>query len=523
MRLVAVVVFFYNDAALADVTGSKISIYGIGPFLEENLHVWAGNPLEMGDFGDNPILGRQTCPSLTRLNLSQGKSEPLLLAALTEHRGEGVQWIFVIKRGLFWWGGAAVTLEDVMEFVQSALPKAIAHVGGGLWSIPEFKITKKSEDSFEVRWSLKPEFGPFVLNGLPLARLRKSQSTSEKSNRIECAGLYIPEVSAGSTKFIISPHYKSTKPLPQIEAYMNGDAHKQTKENDGEIALVMNGIWNYEKEVQCSIEADEPMITAVVWNPIGGVAEDPEFRRLIDQLIPRDNIADIIGRKFVTPLDSLILRGFPRRDEARPDQASHDVLEDKESHRTKSRIERVAFRLQQLGYSRPDPRGPRTDRSGKPIELLIVTRSRELGLIEKVIEDILSSVGISVRFVISSARNPIDGSRHHAILSTFRIDWPGSNLLPSLHSRVVKKGIFQSFRGTPQLDTVLEKYAIQLTHLQPDFAVMNDIEAELAKISGISVLMQHRLCLKIGKKAHLATLQGVSQNPDWFRNLLLTL
>jgi hypothetical protein len=521
MKVLLLLTLGNSSKGWAQVGPPKVSIYGMGPLLEETLQIWSGSPQEMGDFSDNPILGRQTCPSLTRLNLVKGTSEPLLLASLTEQAGENSSWTFTIKQGLFWWGGASVTVDDVMEFVKVTLPNAAQHAGAGLWPVPEFKLIKRSPDTFVLQWSEKPVFGPFVINGIPLARVPKGDQTGLKGNRIECAGLYIPEVSAHGTKLAISAHYKSSKPLPQIEAFIKPSSDVPEKDSGAEVSLVLNGIWNYRKDAQCTISADEPMITALLWNQTLGVTEDAEFRRLIDQLIPRENIAEIIGRKFVTPIDSPIIRGYPNRSESKgfPLEQSGG----KESQKTRSHIEKVALRLQQIGYARPDPRGPRLDRKGKSIQLSIVTRSKELGLIEKILEDVLSSVGIGARFVVNSTRHPEELNGYNAILSTFRVDWPGSNLLPTLHSRVTQKGIFKNFRGNAQLDQVLEKYALQLTNIQPDFGVIDDIERELRMISGISVLMQHRLCLDIRRKGLQMTQESTNQNPDWFRNLLLTL
>ena len=496
-------------------------MYGLEPLIESNLSVWSGTPQEMGGFADDPIVGRQTCPSLTRLNLGIGKSEPLLLSSIGDRNyGEkSKSWIFHLRPGLYWWDGSPVTRDDVIEFVQKALPSAVARVGGGLWQIPSFSIEKIDLNAFEIRWATAPLFGQFVLNGIPFARLARHENNPRNLNRIECAGLYIPEVSNKKLRLFASPSYKAQKSLPTIEIELNRESVAVNRQSSVvDFVVRVTGIWNYKKSAECAIGADNPIVTAIIWNQALGVTQDSGFRQTLNQLIPRAIIGEIIGSQFVTPRDTLVLRAMPS-----PQSRISGSKNVEEYARLKeARIEVLAARLQEMGYVRPDPRGPRLDRVGKPIELEIATRSRQFGLIEKVIEDVFSSVGINVRFVINST-HPVGFASHHGILSTLSIDWPGSNLLTSLHSQSKDRGVLQGFYSNPNLDHALEYYARSLTFLKPDFKALEAIDTELRKIAGMSILLQHRVCIDIEPKGKFAVQENPFQNPDWFRNLLLTL
>ena len=137
-------------------------------------------------FSEDPLLGRMSCPPLSRVLLKDKKSDPLLLRSVTSEDG-GKLWRFTLRSGLYWWDGKGVTHADLVHFMHENLAAAVKAKSGGLWQLPPYTITSHPE-GIEVRFSQAQPVGPYLFNGIPLWKPVATPSTSELP--FQCVGTY---------------------------------------------------------------------------------------------------------------------------------------------------------------------------------------------------------------------------------------------------------------------------------------------------------------------------------------------
>ncbi len=449
--------------------------------------------------GDDAVFGRQVCPPLTRLNLAKKDSEPLLVRKVVD---EGQFWRFEPRPGIFWWHGAAVTAKDVAEFVDHALPKAVEARGAGLWTLPEHKTTIEN-GMVQVHFAKAPGFGPFVLNGVPFHRAADGEGNA--GVKFECAGLYRPkQASAASLVLEPNPAYSFKKPLPALKLYPTDKAPKaggerfELKYAD---ALPASPDKRAPDDPTCQQTIDLTHATMIVWNTTKGPAADKAFRRLITQLIPVTDLASAGAGRLADGGPGLIPRLHPGNLSPRKDGARYN-------------LKTVSDGLNGIGLRRKTAASPRLGVDGKPLNLLFAVSPDSPGLVEKVIGDALTAVGIGVTFrPLASSGEAADG-----VLSTFSLDWPRVSFLGNFHSKAKVSAPFRAL-GNEALDKKLEAYARTLTTGKPDFKLLGGIQADLQDLEPATVLLSHKACvaasgLKVGKR-------GVdARDPDWFRQLL---
>ncbi len=495
-----------------------MSVYGMGPLLEDLVSPWSDKPQLVLTIGSEPIVGRQVCPSLTRLNLSQQRSELVLLSQLIETSesgaAKGSKWILALKQGIAWWGGDPVTLAEFQSFVEKTIPEAVKSGGKDRWEIPLFKVQKTESGTLEILWESVPPFGPYVFNGFSLVRSHPQKAT------LECVGLYRPEVKPWGLQLSPTPGYRFARPLPQINLYYGlpektaeGLDRMAPREQKGWIEY--GGIWNRKDGSKCQVEIDEPFMTVLVWNQQNPLVKDRNLRKLLAQLIPKKSIAGIVGNQYVSAGDSIVPKGHPFRfyGDGGPVLSSSPQFD--------SVLSLLSARLTLAGYARADPKGPRLTKNGTPMELTFATRSSKQGLIEKVLADVFSSVGVKVTYVNFNEIDHRASADLHGSLESIGIDWPGVSLWGDFHSKANQSGVFADFMGSEALDRALERATFDLTLKNPDFKYFKTVQQLLQEEEAITVLLQHKSCLTlaqnmIGNRGMIA-----NGNPDWFRQLIL--
>lgn len=497
-RLIPFVLCLAVSSVARGVTASSPAIDVVGWPLPD-LRADEPNP----KLGDDPVFGRQMCPPLTRLNLAKKDSEPLLVRLVAV---ENTTWRFEPRTGIFWWNGDLISGKDVATFVEHALPAAVQARGAGLWTVPEHTIETEKDGTVLVRWAKLPEYGPFVFNGMPFHRA-VPDAKANSGVKFECAGLYQPKQFAESS-MTLEPNtaYSFKKPLPILKFHAPGHAPKAGPDSRFELRYADDLPASPDKrapdDLLCSQTLDLSYATMIVWNTAVGPAADKNFRRLITQLIPVSDLASAGAARLADGGPGLIPRGHPGSVSPRKDVVRYN-------------LKTVSDGLNAIGLKRKTAASPRLSADGKPLELLFGVAPGSTGLVEKVIADALTAVGIGVTFKpLSQAGDKADG-----VLSTFSLDWPRVSFLGNFHSQAKPEAPFRTL-GNVELDRKLEAYARTLTTAKPDFALLGAVQTQLQDLEPATVLLAHKACVSATGTVKLGKRGIDSKDPDWFRQFL---
>ncbi len=458
--------------------------------------------------GDDAVFGRQVCPPLTRLNLSRRDSEPLLVRRAGEdfNDSHGAVWRFEPRAGIFWWQGAAVTNKAVAAFLEHALPTVVAARGAGVWTVPDHKVTVDKDGSVAVHWTKAPAFGPFVLNGMPFYRA-VADAKANAGVKFECAGLYRPkQIADGMLTLEANPAYSFKKPLPALKMFSSDAAPKRAAGDRFELKFAEDLPATPDKrapdDLLCQQTLDLSYATMIVWNTQAGPAADKNFRRLITQLIPVTDLASAGAARLAEGGPGLVPRLHPGSVAPRKEGARYN-------------LKAVSDGLNKIGLKRKTAASPRLGADGKPLNLLFAVSPGSTGLVEKVIADALTAVGIGVTFKpLVTAGKATDG-----VLSTFSLDWPRVSFLGNFHTHAKVQSPFKAL-GNPELDKKLEAYAQTLTTDKPDFALLGAIQTQLQDLEPATVLLAHKACIAANGGIKLGKRGVDARDPDWFRQFL---
>jgi hypothetical protein len=443
----------------------------------------AGWPLaEFGEtkpsswLGNDPVLGRLICPSLTRLNLQKASSEPLVLKSVqTEHSAEGASvWILTLRSGIYWWGGNEVSVVDLAEFFKKNLASIVLEKGSGAWHLPQFEI-KIIKESVHIFWKKGPEFGPYILNAIPLWKERKGEKIP-----FECVGRYIPSRGDDQSFFLrANLQYPNTAPSLYFESIKDfrdkkhkGLVFSMVADFDGEVGKI-----DIREQKSCECLMDTPLFSAVIWYDTPKLTQT--LRKHMSTLFPRDAFLKIGAGHWGALTPSLVPRHHPG-----------------------------------FNHSISIPKFSLTP-SQERVSLFLSSAQGKIGLLEKVWSDNLIVGGVDVQFV------PQEDPRVDGLITGLFVPWPELDLYDSFHSK--GKSILGRRREFSKgLDKVLEQYRESLTREIPNFESLRRIQALLYHEEWVSVLLQHKICLKwigLEKKKVIMNIK----DPDWFMNILTQL
>lgn len=449
------------------------------------------------DFGNDPVIGRQACPPLTRLNLSKKVSEGIIIRRVVEEvRGNnnGTLWRLEVRNGIFWWSGKALVSQDVAEFLKSKLPQFFKEYFGDVFNIPDYEISATDPQLVSIEWKEAPPFGPYVINGIPLFR---PVASGQAGLKYECVGNYKPE-SLDPLVLVPSSSYKLTKKLPKLTFL------PATSKESADVKIIFsnpigtqpfsakscNGIWS------------SPFFSVIAWNLSSGHASDIELRKLMTGLIPRREIT----ASGVLPYSDIVSAPIPRSHPGY-DPAAADMLFD---------ATKVSAALDNLGFRRKTANSTRSDSADKPIRLLVGSKKEVEGLAEKLISDSFSSVGLEIDFAESKSKS--EGELDGSFLS-LQTDYPKMDFLMLLHPKTPQITGFWKIKDLA-FAKLLEQYAISLSSEKPDFSQLASIHKYLAENQVFSVLAHHRACIKTSNDLRVKSASIASGEPDWFRDLL---
>lgn len=454
---------------------------------------------------DDPIIGRLACPPLTRLNLRSQKVDELLLK---EVKSEPRRWRMQLRSGLTWWNGDAVSAKDLSDFIEKNISGAVLKKGGGLWAVPSFNIVIRDHHTVTVEWQEPPLFGPFVFNGVPFSRALIAQ----KDRQFECVGLYQLKSLDGAYELQQRANLKTKLPVLRVQPKISGpEIPREAPFFLFKMPMDFSGNpWTRPGDTQANCEAtiDLPAATMIVWNTSDGPTKNPDFRRILTHLVPRGPLLRAGGAGLGELLTAPIARRHPGYNQ--------------ELALRPSDLELASKRLDQLGYKRSAAGMMRKLSEFKnELTLAISEKGQAFELIEKVVVDAFQAVGLGVRVVsIPEFRG---GNQWDGMLSTFALDWPDSNLLGSFHSQLSRNNPNNFFPNPKDadLDLMLERYALSLTHREPNFSILSMIHARLYELELVTVVMQHKICLETSGRLKFTKNEIDSRDPDWFRHLVL--
>lgn len=459
------------------------------------------NDVQWPTVGSHPIWGRITCPTLTRLNLLKLASENFLLEDLSVEQEDKI-WKMKLKSGLTWWDGTPLTAQDIKDIIEKDLPKSIDWMSLTKWKTPSFQIKINQNNIITVSWSKAPEFGPYILNYLPI---KKASAKGET----QCAGFYRVDTMKETRQLIIKD--KNSR-LPGKIIFTD-----PTNDFVGKDFSTQNVLLNFvyasdfagspqkrlpDEQVPCDRPIDLPLLTVIEWNPHAPQVANPLVRQALTTILPRGALLRA-GAGFLGDLVSgPFLRGHPGYDRNLVVRPNDFELANKQ--------------LTHLGFVMSATANPkRLTPKGDALILTLKTPPNPPDLLIKIIADSFASQGIGVKFIGENSEKSvtIDG-----LLTTMVLPWPDGNLMPRLHSQANEnKNLFKWH--DEELDHLLEAYGKSLTEEKPDFNRLNAIHRHLYDLEPYSILMQHRTCLKV-KGSSQTFAKIFIRNPDWFYELL---
>jgi ABC-type transport system substrate-binding protein len=440
----------------------------------------------------SPVAGRLACPPLTRLNLMTKKNEPFLLKSVSADK-DNKEWSLETKEDSQWWSGAKVTAADVKQFLDDNLESHIQKIGIGVWTVPKHS-TSVTQNKVVIQWQNAPTFGPYALNGISLYR--------RKDDRFECAGEYALSVDNSKVANLTLAKNRQSN----IDNIQLATQEAEAKKPAGNVLEFLyshnfsNTPWTRlpNEKVECDRRIDLPIATMITWN-----LEKPllsaKFRQAMTHLLPRGSILRYGTAGFGDLVSGPILRGHPGYNKdlkVRP----HDTA-------VSSKI------LDDLGIKRSSAHDLRTYQ-GKPLKLELYSEGTSNGVLEKVLFDSFTSLGIDLSFTSDKAKK----KQADGILGAMRFPWPDENFFPYLHSKAPDNPGFWHLQNK-KLDENLEQYAKSLTVETPEFGTLQKIHEILYDEEPFSLIVQHHGCLVLNNGAKTIPRLFI-RDPDWFYSMI---
>lgn len=450
--------------------------------------------------GDDPVLGRLICPPITRLNLKSQINESLFFNKIQVYeRDNKVIWHYEPKNGIYWWNGEAVTYEDLRKFFLEHLPLTVSERSGGLWKLPRFEIETSSE-GLMIKWLTKPNFGPYILNGVPL---NKDNTLSNNMFSYMCAGVYVPQQGDSKKELILvpTPGYKLNRPL--LHFYLSQDFKDQQnffRFKWANTHSVSADSRHPARPVSCKQLVHTPWVSGVIWQD-GDLSSQQAIRQILTQMIPRGALLRAGAGSWGELISSLIPRSHPGYDQ-KVLVRSYGLEEGRKT-------------LISNGYYSKRGQSKLFNQKGEKLSLgLMSLLPEETGsLVEKIVFDSYNAVGIDA-FVTKNL------SEAQGILAGVYLPLPQLDFLADMHSQAAL-GIFKlkDVATHASFHQLLAQYSQSLSFQHPDFTLLKAIHRILFDLEPISIIIQHQVCLEASSQWKLANIE--QNDPDWFRKIIL--
>lgn len=426
----------------------------------------------------DPVVGRLICPTLSRLNLQRREAEPLVLKSVQIEQEKGrTVWALGVRVGIYWWSGKELSAEDIAHFFKNNISKIVQENGPSHWRVPAFDI-RLDPNLIKIVWEEAPQFGPFILNDMPVWR-EKAVSSAEDL-KFECVGRYVAQSVADG--LILRPNKGYSHQKDHSLLFMKSELSSTKKTNGFDFVMAdehsvsLDSKKVFEKE-PCACFVDLPLVSALIWTASPGMST--AVRKKLSSLIPREALRGIAAGYWATDISSLIPMNHPGYDKTLP---NHTFV-----------------------LTRAKERQP----------LFLSSIRNQMGLVEKVVSDNLLVGGFDIQFV--SPKDPRVGG----LLTGIFLPWPGLDLYDAFHSKGKQLLGRDKTASLPALDQLLEDYRFSLTQRNPDFSLLRKIHGALFEQEFVSVLMQHQACLRFRGVGGSPKGAIDVRDPDWFLDLLV--
>jgi hypothetical protein len=446
---------------------------------------------------DDPVIGRQTCPSLLRLNAKTKKFETILLKELpvVAAVNGSETWQFELKNGLKWWSGSTVTTQDLTKFL---IDHASAQFGADLGS-KDIKVI--SDLKLEVHWTHRPKYGPYAVMNLGFHRAQ-AQSGPLK---YECAGLYkVSEITRERLVLTLSSGYSAK--FDRLEFVPNGRSKGGESIKfftDSPLEAPLATAKTNVKNPVCSKKMELPIATVIAWNAQSKTAGHAFARRGLTHLLPRGEMMRTIAGEEGVLISAPILRSSPFYN------PRHGVLS--------YSIDEAVADLKKANIVIPSSKD--NDSLRLKLATLLGAQSK---IIQKVIEDSFALAGIESSFVDGSKLLKTGKMEEEAdgILAGVQLPWSGSTLkrfFKSKDDRLNKE--LYTWVKNPSFAASLDAIDFQVSWGHADGPAHNRFHDLFAEEEPWSLLMLHQSC--VAAEGLKVELQPQASDPDWFRRVVV--
>lgn len=438
--------------------------------------------------GHDSFSGRLTCPPLSYLDLSEGKSKPLLVKSIREQPQVVLgqirkTWVYEMRTGIFFWDETPVTAADVADFLRQELPQIINKSSGGIWQSPEFQVRVLNQQEVQVQWEGEPPVGPYVVNHFPFFRPKKTS--------YQCAGVYKPEISKEAMILLPVKAYKKSQPNLVFFPEHDGDGTYSIRlQIKSHLPKVKNPP---ETGVECQLKAEAPLMSLVFWNP----ASTPPALRAIYGRIFQQAMTPFTG----SPAPSLL-----------PAILQHE-LDPAVAPSTSS----IGQQMLALGYTRNHTQELLKNKEGRELKLIIkLGASMDADLLTSLQQAFLRE-GIALQFVDRQYKDTPD-----AFFSTTLVPIANQNYLPFFHSRS-RLGQTLTWRyQDPKMDELLEAHLLNSTQEEVHFDKLQAFAKQTQDITPFTVALRYELCVNSSESiSENRRSEAKHLNFSWFRNLIL--
>lgn len=415
-------------------------------------------------FGNDPVIGRLTCPSMTRLHLKNKKSQSLIASKVQAI--SKTHWKYTLRKGIFWWDETPVTIEDFQNFLTYQITKKNL--------IHQVEIKKTDDLNIDLHWKQPPVFGPFFTNGQPFYKTDTAHPLG-----FQCVGNYKPDGKNWKHLLPNTGYKVPRRELLFINTQKSSSPHLRFW-TPSQLKLEKEHLQN---PPLCKHHVSLHGITLLRWNPQSSLLADKDLRSLLSHVLPRRTLARVGAADLAQPSYSVI----PPQHPGSPKDIKPKTLTE------------IANALDAMGYTKNHPDHSRKTPSGHQMSLSIKTPIHNI--LTQVLRDNLHAVGIESRF---------DQEGFDLSVESLRLPWPDldlEGLIPKPSS------IFQQH---------LQNYRMSLSRFEPDFKLLRPIHRFIEDEALLSTVIHHEACLDVRNDIHYGG-QLHTLNPDWFRDMIETI
>lgn len=414
----------------------------------------------LNDLGQDPLLGRATCPALARLNLATRKIEPVLAQDIHDPSGKGTELRVVLRLGLKWWDGAQVEIGHVEEVLKKQL------------SAKGIEASIKKPDGLGRSLILESKD-----RGLFLA-LTEPLVFEPKAGESVCAGIFAVTKTSDHSEVSLIPSkgYRSESVGHKISFFPYSEFPSQ-----------------------CLVEFEVPVFVGIYWTPFAQKTLPVEFRRGLLHSIPRGEIQrTILSRSHSLTLGP-VLRSHP-------------------SNVASQKIPGYNLPLaNQLLRLKEADKSTASNQTKKLMEKINIQapEGRYFGFLTKLVSDSFATVGVHSTFQKIDKVTLTESA--HGVLSEFQMNWPISSLeemfevhsaerLSLLEDKTIK-------RQHDQYIDLLERGKFKPELLSSALSMINDQDVFLP-------LFSRNACILTSGKLKGGRAKINVNDPDWFKDLI---